>query len=342
MVDPDDAARNFDLRYLKIMSLENFWNPDKDMFAAMLRIDKAPFSKCLEPFLKCPEHPIKAHSIQNARILGQLVRDGHVVALTRSVTMAGGPDINFSLVGRNRATTFTGLCSHHDETIFAPIEKNDPRLDDEEHLFLLAYRTAYRELHATMEAAAKAQRAHLNRVAQGLDPKDTPTPLGMFSVERMIISWMMWRYKAQLDLAYADKQFSILSHDVINIDVDQSSIAVSSLFPIGAIRVRNNDDILRIHLNVLPLQPTKTVIIFSYLHSDAGQARAVLSHILGSTSFHQRYELSRLILGRCDNFVLSPSYFDGWSPQKKETVRSYFIQTLFKDEAQQHPDLYLF
>ena len=158
----------------------------------------------------------------------------------------------------------------------------------------------------------------------------------MFAVERMIVSWMTWRYKAQLDIAHAGNQFSILSHDVITVDVVQPTIAVSSLFSIGAIRVRDNDDVLRIHLNVLPLDSSKTAITFSYLRSDAGQARAFFSHILKSTGFHQLYELSRLILGRCDNFVLSPSCFDGWSREKKETVRSYFLPTLFKDEAERH------
>lgn len=324
------------------MHPENFWNPDKEMFAAMFRIDKAHFSKCLEPLFKCRKQAIRAHSIQNARILGQLARHGHVIALTRSVSMASGPDIDFSLVGRNQATTFTGLCDHHDQTIFAPIEKNQIRLDDEEHLFLLAYRAAYRQLHATMEVAAKIQAGYLKRVERGLDPEDTPAPAGMFAVERMIVSWGTWRYKAQLDMAHADKEFSVLSHDVITLDVLQPTIAVSALFSVGAVLVRDDDDVLRVHLNVLPLNPTKTAVIFSYLHSDAGQARAVLSHILQSNGFHQRYELSRLILARCENFVLAPRYFDEWPQQKKDNVRRYFIQTLVKDEAEQHPDLYLF
>ena len=322
---------------------EGFWNPNKEMFASILRIHKAQFSRCIEPSFQCTNRAIRAHSIQNAGILSQLVYDGHVIALTRSVSLADGPAIDFASVGRNQATTFTGLCRHHDQQIFEPIDTEEIQLDHEEHLFLLAYRTAYRELHATMDAAVKVQRGYLKRVEQGLDPKDTPTPGGMYAVERMIVSWMTWRYKSLLDIAHAGKDFAVLDHDVISLDVDRPTIAASSLFSVGHIRVRENDDVLRVHLNVLPLNAVTTAVVFSYLRSDAGQARTFLSHIPQSGGFQQRYEISRVILSRCENFVLAPAYFDEWAEEKKKNVRDYFMQTLFKaDAGKESPDLYLF
>jgi hypothetical protein len=99
------------------------WHPNKELFASFLRIDKSQFSRCLESSFQCSERAIRAHSVQNSHVLDQLARDGHVVGLTPSVTLAEGPKIDFALVGRNQATTFTGLCSRHDDLIFAPIEK---------------------------------------------------------------------------------------------------------------------------------------------------------------------------------------------------------------------------
>ena len=59
----------------------------------------------------------------------------------------------FKSVGRNDATTFTGLCSEHDRRMFEPIDKATINVLDEEHLFLFAYRSVLRELHADATGA---------------------------------------------------------------------------------------------------------------------------------------------------------------------------------------------
>jgi hypothetical protein len=273
--------------------------------------------------------------------LDQLARGGQVIGLTQSVSLDKGPQIQFGLVGRNQATTFTGLCSRHDDLIFGPIEKNELNLADPEQLFLLAYRAAYRELHATMEGAAKVQAGYRERVARGLDPKDSPSPAGLLAVERMMVSWVTFKYKSLLDTAYAESDFAQMAHDLVSLDVERPTVAACTLFSVDHIHVR--DDVLRIHLNVLPIGPTRTEVLFSYLQSDASPARAFLDRILRSQNLHQRYELSRLILNSCENFVLSPDYFDMWTEEKKRTVQTYFVRTLLKsDLGYESSDLYLF
>jgi len=315
--------------------------PNKELFASFLRRGKGQFSRCLAPSLRCSERAVRAHSVQNSRVLDHLARDGHVVALTPSVTLADGPKIDFALVGRNQATTFTGLCARHDDLIFGPIEKATLNLADSEHLFLLAYRAAYRELHATMEGAAKVQGGYLKRVERGLDPKDSPSHAGLLALDRMMVSWETFNYKSLLDIAHVKRDFGLMTHDVITLDVERATVAACSLFSVDHIHVR--DDVLRIHLNVLPVGPTRTVVLFSYLQPNASQARAFLDRIVRSHGSHQRYELSRLILDSCENFVLSPAYFSTWSDEKTSAVRNYFARTLLKsDLAYESPDLYLF
>ena len=259
----------------------------------------------------------------------------------RSVTLDDGPKIEVASIGRNQATTFTGLCARHDNLLFAPIEKNELSMAEEEHRFLLAYRAAYRELHATMGSAIKLQGGYLERVQRGLDPKDCPCPAGLAAVQRMVVSWEIYRYKSLLDIAYAKRDFSLITHDVIELDVVRPSVAACALFSVDDIHVR--EDVLRIHLNVLPIEPTKTVAMFSYLQSDASHARAFLDRILRSDGLYQRYEISRLILNSCENFVLSPVYFDTWSAEKKDVVKAYFIHTLMQsDLTYESPNLYLF
>lgn len=314
---------------------------NKNVFASILGIDKTQFSRCLEPTFQCDERAIRAHSVQNSRLLDHLAQNGHVVALTRSVTFDEGPKIDFGSIGRTQATTFTGLCARHDDLIFGPIEKCELDFGNSEHLFLLAYRAAYRALHATMEGAAKLQACYLERIKHGLDSKDSLSPAGLFAVNRMLVSWETYKYKTLLDAAYVKREFSLLTHDVITLDAQQATIAACALFSVDDIIAR--DDVLRIHLNILPVAPVTTVALFSYLQSDASLARPFLDRIVRSHDQHQRYELSRLILGRCENFVLSPAYFDTWSEEKRNVMRSYFIDTLLmSDLTYEDPALYLF
>ena len=221
------------------------------------------------------------------------------------------------------------------------LKRVELRIAEEEHRFLLAYRAAFRELHATMDGAIKLQGGYLERVRRGLDPRDCPSPAGMAAVQRMVVSWETYRYKSLLDLAHAKRNFSILAHDVIELDVVRPTVAACALFSVDDVHVR--DDVLRVHLNVLPLEPTKTVAMFSYLQSDASHARAFLDRILRSDGPYQKYEISRLILNSCENFVLSPDYVDTWPAEKKDAVTAYFIPTLMKNHLVcESPSLYLF
>ena len=100
--------------------------------------------------MECDRSAIRAHSIQNARIIDLLAKDGHVIAPRMNITKEG-PAVNFELIGRNQASTFTGMCNAHDTEMFSPLESKELNFNDQEQLFLLAHRSATRELHAVME-----------------------------------------------------------------------------------------------------------------------------------------------------------------------------------------------
>src|SRR5882724_6123875 len=83
--------------------------------------------RCHEPSEMC-EHPaIRAHSIPSGTILAVLADDGHVVMPSLKLKVPPPAEISFKRVGKNQATTFTGLCARHDNDIFRPI---DDRLPD--------------------------------------------------------------------------------------------------------------------------------------------------------------------------------------------------------------------
>lgn len=312
-----------------------------ELFGAFMKITNAQFSRCLDRSIVCAKPAIRAHSIQNARVLDAIASDGHVVAPIVRSTCAGGPVIRLDEVGRNKASTFSGLCAEHDRQIFSPLEVAGMDLDSDEHRFLLAYRAAYRELHACMETAMRLQAGYLERVERGLDPKGVPTEAGILAAVRMGLAHEMFRYKVALDDAYASCNFAALSHDLVVLRVEAPTVAVCSLFSFDH-EVKNAESLLRVHLNVLPLAEDTTVALFSYRPEDQSPARARLDRVLNSSGQHQKYELSRLILQSCENFVLRPDYFDSWGEDKVLAVEAYFSKTLVLPSEDESPHLYLF
>ena len=300
----------------------------------------ARFGKCLEPSMNCPRAPIRAHSIQNARVIDLLAENSHVIAL-RPDFSDGIPKVKFKSIGRNKASTFTGLCGEHDRSLFAPLDNKPLDIDDREQLFLLAYRSVTRELHTVMEGAAKIQSAYSSRVKRGLDPANNPSPAGILATQQLLNSYFTYLYRSQnFDEALRTRQFDMVEHDVIRLD-QPPTLAVSSLFSLD--EILKDDDIVRVVLNVLPVTDSKTLAIFSYSKEDRAKARSILNRIFVAQGEYQKYELSKRILESIENFLIAPSHFRTWSTEKQERIRIAFASTIMAGTAPaEHADLMLF
>jgi hypothetical protein len=86
---------------------------------------------------QCQGKLVRAHAIQNNKILSKLAEKGMLISLD-------GDDLpglqNAHPIGRGAATTFSGFCRHHDKVLFQEIE-DKPFVCSEKQVFLLTYRT---------------------------------------------------------------------------------------------------------------------------------------------------------------------------------------------------------
>jgi hypothetical protein len=114
--------------------------------------------------MSCEQKAIRAHSIQNARVIDPIATKGHVIALRPSFRAPGLKSSSNPWAATREASTFTGLCTVHDAKLFAPIDTKEFNDHDRQQLFLLAYRSVTRELHAVMEGALKIQSTYASRV----------------------------------------------------------------------------------------------------------------------------------------------------------------------------------
>ncbi len=103
-----------------------------------------------------------AHTVSRSGSLNQIAEDGHVIAFmpTLEQLIKHNGILQPERVGVRRASTFTGFCSTHDDSLFSALEKTH-FIGSQEQCFLLAYRAYAREIY-TKRAAAEQRDLHKN------------------------------------------------------------------------------------------------------------------------------------------------------------------------------------
>ena len=308
-----------------------------DFYATM----KSRFTKCLDPTLTCEHDAIKAHSVQNANALSLIGEDNHVYELKMRNT-GGEPVCVFQKVGRNNASTFTGYCQQHDTEIFRPIDTKPLATDDLEQLFLIAYRSVTRELHATMEGAMRVQGAYQNLVATGKDSGTEPSPAAVEATQHFLKAWGVWKYRYK----YFDKdifrsRFGNIKHSIFKIENEQPILTASSFFSVD--HKPWGKPFAAVIVNVVPTSPTETVVIFSYASEHSGKARKYVAPVILAEGQEQKYELSYLLVNRAENFFVSPRVINHWSDEKRKHIETSFFSTVVAGEVlDRAPELMLF
>jgi hypothetical protein len=297
-------------------------------------------NRCLEPSETCTHAAIRAHSVQNAAVMNLLHRAGHVKVLTHDRHNADSFALIWSDVGRNLATTFEGFCSDHDAAIFAPIDTRSLDVSDREQLFLYAYRAVAKELHAQMEATGRTQILYQQRIEAGIDTGNQPEPAGMFALEQGMNMYSTYEYKAALDQALSERDFAVLTHEIVRLDMQAPAIAASVFFDLDTRRYQEEPP--RAALNILPVSNDQSIAVFSFTDTDATPVGEYLHDILASSADYQKYLISRLLLLHADNFVVAPSLFETWPQAKRNAIRDFVLKTIRTGATIHSQHFYLF
>jgi hypothetical protein len=293
----------------------------REFFGVIQKQLSSRYDCCLWPGGDCASSAIRAHSIQNRRVLDLLCADGHVIMPRLEASLNRTPRTHFRRIGRKQATTFAGLCGSHDQHLFGPLDTVPIDLLSQEQLFLLAYRAALQESHATRKAAVDTQTAFLAGAEKGLYPKDEPTKAGLHATNHLILAYITHEATQHLGQAYLKREWDQLEHTVLHID-GPPSIAVNAMISTdlysGVL-----DAAAYTFLNVFPVD-NGTVAIFAYLRDERVQSYTAYGDVWDASGDHQKYLLSKLVLRKCSNFVIAPRVFDTFSESQIEAMRAYF------------------
>ena len=301
------------------------------------------FNRCLAPFHSCDERAIKAHSIQNNKVLKDLSVNGHVIMLYLEQNLDKGPIISFKNVGKNDATTFAGLCAKHDNGLFQPIDGNDFDLYRKNHLFLLAYRSVLKELYSKMAAADQINRVYAKAVDYKMVHSHNIDLLSKMVVTKLAEAYSFYRFKHYFDCIYKYEDYELIEHQIIKIDHNYPTIAVNSIYsPVNYLSTLETRLFPPcILLNVFP-QGDFTFVVFSYFKEHSSKIKNYIDIITNANGDCQKYLVSKIILSNCENFVLSPTYYATFNQEKKRKIKDFFMKTVFSNTEFDDPCLYLF
>lgn len=114
--------------------------------------------RCMYPNCNAKD-VIKSHALQNNGVISRLAVDNHVLMpyVQSSATYLEKNKLfrkKLKRVGKNEATIFYGFCKKHDDQIFAPIEKEQWAIN-EDNEFLFAYRTLCSHLRNKEETVVR-------------------------------------------------------------------------------------------------------------------------------------------------------------------------------------------
>lgn len=179
----------------------------------------------------------------------------------------------------------------------------------------LAYRAVMRELHVCVEGAYRIDLLHQQNIRAGLVDKDAPSPSMVFWDK----GWRVIRYRGvHFDKPMAAGKDPPLIHRIVELENQAPTLAAAALF---SVEIAPNGDIIGPAMTVIPADASKTVAVLSFPRKQKANIEKQLSRLFeASEPADKKRELSRVIIERTENFVLSPAFHDGVPKDKVKRI----------------------
>lgn len=286
------------------------------------RLKNTAYEKCLWHTMTCTGAPIKAHAIQNSRAIERLAENGHVVMFTPELR---GTDLSmpFKRIGRNLATTFTGLCSEHDTLLFRLIDTNEIDPANPEHRFLVAYRAVLKSLHAAAASAQMVQLSFQKGVELGHLAEDGPEML--LATSQIIVAMYIAKFAQGFHQAYVEGAWDQVMYETLMVPIAAPAIAASGVcLPAEAGPAPKWADRPFLAFSFFP-QNSQLFVEFAWLPEADAIMRRVTEAIIAATGDHQLYLLSKFVLKYTETFTLKPSVYETFTKLQVEAITRYFL-----------------
>lgn len=270
----------------------------------------------------CNNPIIGAHSIQNNGVISKLAEDGHVLMPVSDFFHNGMPITSFKKVSRNKATTFTGFCSYHDNKVFKEIDTNSYQNSRKQN-FLFAYRSftkEYYEKYRQLTFFRKIFSDYPNRCMENN------------FISSAIMPSLTSHNDNLFDLKLFNKSFQVINYDVLN-TVNfklnyEVNFATSAMFEMDYDFENNmiydshdfsdSNKPPKLFLNIFP-EKGITWIILSCFKTEYQKYRNVFD-TLQDTYINNREKfynlMTNMVMTQTDNIVIGNRLINYWGKEK--------------------------
>jgi hypothetical protein len=278
---------------------------------------------------ECSEEVIKAHSIQDNRILNRICEDNHVLHI-KQIIQNRESKAEFQRISHLKASTFFGFCNFHDTKIFEPIEKTE-YVGEHVQNFLLAFRALVMGYHNKRRTLKNIQNIFKNK------------PSLMKKKQMVDLYRVTFLEVEDYEEIYNGFKHNYLKDDFkglktiyrqLNFEIKFATCSAFAIYKdlkgkeiVNKYRVRD-EKVALVYLNVYPIQG-KTNVIFSYQVSDESLYGEYFNQIENLTNKEYMEYLNYLIIEMTENIFFNPSMISSLSDKEKSSILESF-QTLFK------------
>ncbi|MFA6092530.1 MAG: hypothetical protein WCU88_03605 [Elusimicrobiota bacterium] len=297
---------------------------------------------CLARDSSCRGKAVDGHSVQNSVVLDALAENNHVSMVTLT-----GDSMRFELIGRNKATTFSGFCSNHDRELFKEVDYAQLRDID-----LSSPRQAYQHLlrAAAMELWKKRKAVFIsNAIASrnsdfvracgimGLNPagiafdQESLVPMGYGQRLGLKESWENYTELRRLTHRSTFSDEIVFVSRILRVPANFSVVSGvsptqdlfgSPLYDVG--RVIDRDyPMPHMGLAILP-HGEGTAVLVAMPRKSRFRLQPILDQVAKLPDRELEIPLSKLVINNCENSVFKPSAVESMSADEKgKCLRDY-------------------
>jgi len=286
---------------------------------------------CLAPNamkVDCSGTIVKAHTVPRSGSLQQIARNGHVYSFIPSLeNMIKYQDrLQAELVGINRASTFTGFCSEHDNTIFSKVEKQS-FLGSQEQCFLLAYRALAREIYTKKALVSSSNIRQQADRGKSLEQQytiqvwnsliDVGASAGLRDIEY---------YKTMYDKVLLSGDFSSVRAYIIELDSSPPIMCSAGIFPEQDFEGNQLQDVADLEVTSHLLNFTsfyggnRGVIVFTWLLESDPTCRPFVDSLRALPPDRMTDGIIRFFFEFCENLHIRPEWWENLESNKRDAL----------------------
>lgn len=296
----------------------------KNLIFELLERAKSKEREC--PYKDCNLKSIKSHLIQKNGILNNISENGHLFNLTISPFQPNF--FKFQQIGINeKALTFLGFCSKHDNELFKEIERTSPDLTSYNSMLLLSYKALMNEKRKKEIIIDQFNRVlNSNTLKAHLDDNYFNKLINDIYQHNMAINDCIF-YE---NIFYEDLEYPLKENFIFkSIELDKLPICASGAFSFNTTRemffeiksgIRKEEEpFSQIFFHLLPTE-NSTLLIMGCLKKDFQYFKSYLDNFFSNDLNKSLRQITNLLLLQLENWLCSPSFYENNLKQKEQKI----------------------